>query len=119
MQWILTKHCSVTRQPLFHGVDLVQQSSSWEEGQGLIFPKHVMPKWDHIHYFKALDQQYKQSQKDNYNRQHRVRSLPELPANQPVWVNGRGQQIPGQILQSASTPRSYLVKTKSGQLRRN
>ena len=36
-----------------------------------------------------------------------------------MWVNDRGQQIPGQIPQQAPTPRSYIVGTPSGELRRN
>jgi len=36
-----------------------------------------------------------------------------------VWVDNRGQQIPGQISQSTPTPRSYIVETPSGELRRN
>ena len=47
------------------------------------------------------------------------RTLPELPENQAVWVDNRGHQIPGRISCSASTPHSYLIKTPSGELRRN
>ena len=36
-----------------------------------------------------------------------------------MWVDNRGQQIPGQITQSAPTPRSYIVGTPSEELRRN
>ena len=83
---------------------------------------HFVPKWEHIQNFRTLDQQYKQTQKENYNRRHRVRTLPELPENQAVWVGIRGQsgpQIPRQISCPASTPRSYIVETSSGELRRN
>ena len=31
----------------------------------------------------------------------------------------RGHQVPGQVVQTASTPRSYVVQTPSGELRRN
>jgi len=31
-----------------------------------------------------------------------------LPENQAVWVGTRGHQVPGQILQTAGTPRSYI-----------
>ena len=83
---------------------------------------HLVPKWEHIQNFRTLDQQYKQTQKENYNRQHRVRTLPELPENQAVWIGIRGQsgpQIPGQISCPASTPHSYIVETLSGELHRN
>ena len=76
-------------------------------------------KWEHIQNFKELDEKYKQSQKDNYDRRHRVRTLPMLPENQAVWVDTRGHQAPGQLLQIAGTPRSYIVETPYGELGRN
>jgi len=51
-----------------------------------------------------------------------VRTLPESPENQAVWVKGQGQsgyQLPGQISQPATTPHSYIVETLSVELRRN
>jgi len=39
--------------------------------------------------------------------------------DQPVWVETRGQHIPGTVLHPASTPRSYVIETPSGELRRN
>ena len=37
---------------------------------------NLVPKWEHIQKFKELDEKYKQSQKNNYDRHHRVRTLP-------------------------------------------
>ena len=42
-----------------------------------------------------------------------------LPDKQTVWVETRGHQVPRQVVQTASTPRSYVVQPPSGQLRRN
>jgi len=39
---------------------------------------NLMPKWEHIKNFRQLDTKYKKSQKDNYDRHHRVRTLPML-----------------------------------------
>ena len=82
---------------------------------------HLVPNWEHTQHFRTLDQKYKQAQKENYDRRHRVRNLPELPENQPVWVDSRVQSrlIPAQVSHSATTPRSYVVETPSGELRRN
>jgi len=44
-------------------------------------------KWNRIQHFKMLDPKYKQNQKDNYDRRHRVKTLPDQPANQHVWVD--------------------------------
>ena len=72
---------------------------------------NFIPKWRHIQNLKELDEKYKQSQKDNYDTSHRVKTLPMLPENQAVWVDTRGHQVPGQILQTVETPH--------GELRRN
>ena len=45
--------------------------------------------------------------------------LPSLPEDQPVWVETRGFQTPGRVSHAFDAPRSYVVKTASGQVRRN
>ena len=49
-----------------------------------------IPKWSHIKNFRILDEKYKKSQKEYYDKCHRVRELPPLPEDQPVWVSTRG-----------------------------
>ena len=80
---------------------------------------NLIPNLPHINSFANIDKRYKESQKSNYDRCHRVRSLPLLPEDQSVWVETRGRQIPGRILHTAGTPRSYVVDTPSGQVKRN
>ncbi|KAK0142411.1 hypothetical protein N1851_019855 [Merluccius polli] len=46
-----------------------------------------------------------------------VRSLPQLQPGQDVWLTRERKQ--GTIIQKAVTPRSYLIHTDEGQLRRN
>ena len=79
----------------------------------------LIPKWSHLRNFRKLDMRYKESQKRHFDQHHQVRSLPWLPKDQPVWVETRGQQVPERILHAANTPRSYVIETPSGQLRRN
>ena len=55
----------------------------------------------------------------NIFHQHRVRSLPEIPDDTPVWVTSGMRQIPGNTHHQAETPRFYVVNTHSGQFRRN
>ena len=82
--------------------------------------KHLfIPKWPYLKNFRRLDQKLKVEQKRYYDRRHRVRPLPPYPDDLSVWVNTGGRQVPGQIVQPANTPRSYLVNTPSGQVRRN
>ena len=81
--------------------------------------KHFIPNWIHTRDFRGLDEKFKESQKRAYDKRHRVKDLPPLPDQLPVWVETQGTQVPGQISQPASPPRSYLVETSSGQIRRN
>ena len=78
-----------------------------------------IPKWSHIKNFKILDEAHKRLQKQYYDKRHRVRELPPLPEDQKVWVDTRGDLTPARVLHAADTPRSYVVETSSGQLRRN
>ena len=80
---------------------------------------NLIPKREYVCYFRSLDEKYKQMQKENYYRRHHVRTLPSLPEDQAVWVDTRGHQTPGRISMEAGTPRSYLIVTPSGELRRN
>ena len=75
--------------------------------------------WPHVKNFKGLDAKFKAEQKRHYDDRHRVRPLPMLPDGLPVWVDNQGTQVPGEIMQQANAPRSYLVETPTGQLRRN
>ena len=78
-----------------------------------------IPKWPYLKNFRRLDQKLKAEQKRYYDCCHRVRPLPPYLDELSVWVNTGGTQVPGQIVQPANTPRSYLVNTPSGQVLRN
>ena len=80
---------------------------------------NFIPKWEHIQNFRKLDTEYRQIQKENYDRRHGVKTLPSLPDDMTVWVDIQGDQVPGRIVQAADTPRSYLVRVPSGEFRRN
>ena len=80
---------------------------------------HYIPKWPHIKNLKEVHQKYKDSQSKHYNRRHRVRTLPMLPDDTAVWVQNGSSQEPGNIVRSASTPRSYIVSVPRGEVRRN
>ena len=81
--------------------------------------KNLLPNWPHLQYYKKKHQMFKADQKKHYDRRHRVRSLPILPEDQPVWVNMEGRQMAGTVSRQADNPRSYLVETSSGQVHRN
>ena len=61
----------------------------------------------------------KKSTKENYDLQHRTRSADVLPENSPDWVRTGNTQVPGRVISTATTPRSYVVSTLTGIIRRN
>ena len=78
----------------------------------------LVPNWPHLKGFEQKDMHLKLQQK-NYDRRHPVCPLPPLSEDTPVWVNTQDRQIPGGIITSASTPRSYIVDTSTGHVQRN
>ena len=81
--------------------------------------EQFIPNWAHMTEFRELNVKFKESQKRDYNKRHRVKDLPTLPDQLPVWVETKGVQVPGQITQQSDLPRSYLVETARGSVRRN
>ncbi len=79
----------------------------------------LIPKRSHIKGFLEADTQCKDRQKRDYESCHRIRSLPPLPGETLVWVNTPGGQVSGQVVNRATTPRSYYVEVQSGTVRRN
>ena len=84
-------------------------------------PKQFIPNWPHIESLKELHGRYKYKQKDNYDTRHRAHGRPDLRDGSEVWVAGGGDggPVPGQVMRSADTPRSYFVSTPTGQVRRS
>lgn len=81
--------------------------------------KHFLPDWPFLSEFRKRDMEYKRKQKENYDEHHWTRSLDPLPTDSTVWVRTGNTQIPGTVTATAGTPRSYLIDTPTGQLRRN
>ena len=79
----------------------------------------LIPRWPYLQKFRQQNQGYKEKQKQAFDRRHRAQQLPALPDDTAVWVSTDGDPVQGRIVSSADTPRSYLVDTTSGQLRRN
>ena len=51
---------------------------------------NFIPKWEHIRNFRKLDTEYRQIQKENYDRCHGVKMLQSLPDDTTVWVDTQG-----------------------------
>ena len=69
--------------------------------------------------FRKADKEHKAKQKSQFDHRHGVRLLSALPTGTKVWVKSGKHQIAGRIVSPAGTPRSYIVSTPSGQIRRN
>ena len=63
------------------------------------------------------ERSYRSNQQLNFNKRHRARELPTLHPGDHVWA--RDQDRHGFILGKTEQPRSYLVSTNKGTLRRN
>ena len=79
----------------------------------------LKPQWSYIGNFSRLNEAFKKKQQQEYDRRHKARPLPPIPNDSPVWVNTGTTIIPGRVMKQHGTPRSYIIKTPSGLLRRN
>jgi transposase InsO family protein len=81
--------------------------------------QNLIPEWSYLQQFRQANKEFKETQKENYDRRHRVRDLPEIPADTPVFVNTNGNVTSGRITSTTDSPRSYYIETPSGMIRRN
>lgn len=79
----------------------------------------LIPDWKYMKDFRKDDNKYKEMQKRNYDKRHRVCSQAPLPEDTQVLVKTGDRITSGTIESPAETPRSYVVETPSGMLRRN
>ena len=81
--------------------------------------KTLTPEWPYLEGFRHVNKDFKDSQKRNYDRRHRVHDLPDIPNNTQVFINTDGTVTTGRTVTAANTPRSYIIETPSGKVRRN
>ncbi len=70
---------------------------------------------------RERDAVMKRRQKEDYDRRHGVQPLPELSPGDPVLIKTDGEKgwkLPGEVVRKCA-PRSFLVQTPRGHLRRN
>jgi len=80
----------------------------------------LTPKWPDLTEFYKVDDSYKQKLKKQFDRRHRVRELPVLDDNTPVYISGgrSTSTTPGSVVQSTDQ-HSYQVQTPTGTSRHN
>ena len=82
-----------------------------------VVPSSLRPRWTNLQQLRQKEQESKKRQQRDFNRRHRAHHLPWLNTGDHVWVSDTKER--GTVLNAAHTPRSYLVETPSGVLRRN
>ena len=79
----------------------------------------LTPRWSYLPQFRKDNKAFKEKRKEDFDRRHRTRSLPELPEDTSVWVTTNGHPTQGTVVNTSTEPRSYIVETPSGNIRRN
>lgn len=104
--------------PLEHGFSPAQLLMGRNLRTSLPQPSSKLdPNWPELQAFRRKDEEERRKQAAHYNLHHRSRTLPELTSGQKVWIPT--EEASGTLLRTANTPRSYLVETDRGILRRN
>ncbi|XP_060073579.1 uncharacterized protein LOC132553359 [Ylistrum balloti] len=80
-------------------------------------PETLISKWPYLTEVKDKETELCDNQKRNYDHRHRVRNLAPLNPGDRVWIKDSGTR--GEVVKSAPTPRSYVVNTPTGGVRRN
>ena len=84
--------------------------------------KNLKPKWPNSRQVRATDSKAKQGYKRAYDRRHGARPLSPLRKGDRVRIKLDDQKTwsaPVSVTGVHNTPRSYMVETDSGTLRRN
>ena len=79
----------------------------------------LTPRWPYLVDFRREDAEFKREQKKNFDKRHRTRPLPELPAGREVWTMTNRQPTEGIAAPHPTAPRSYTISTSCRTVRRN
>ena len=78
----------------------------------------LVPQWPFLQEFKQRNAVFKEKQKRQFDRRHRVVEQDDLPDGAEVWITSESNLIPGTVVSPGETPRSHVVETPTG-VRRN
>ena len=81
--------------------------------------EQLRPQWPYLPDFEKLNKQFKKQQKRGFDRRHRTTAQPDISNETEVWITSGDSPVRGKVTQAAGGPRSYLVETPSGVVRRN
>ena len=81
--------------------------------------KQLVPNWPYLQTFRKKNKRFKEAQKKNFDREHRVKEQNKIPNNTEVWVTSENEPVRGRVISSSGQPRSYVVETPNGRVHRN
>ena len=79
----------------------------------------LTPRWPYLVDFRREDAKFKREQKKNFDKRHRTRPIPELPAGTEVCTTTNRQPTEGIAAPHPTAPISYTVSTSCRTVRRN
>lgn len=82
-------------------------------------PDQLMPTWPYLEDFRKQNQKFKAKQKWDFDKRHRAKESDPIPSGTAVWITSEGEPAEGTVISPSNSPRSYLVNTPTGTLRRN
>lgn len=104
--------------PLYHGLSPSQLLMGKKLRTTLPVPPNQTPTIVDQNDLQDKESEYREKQALNYNKRHRVVTLPALDKGDQVWI--RDQDRYGQVVERSNSPRSYIIKTTLGTtVRRN
>ena len=82
-----------------------------------VIPSQLNPGCADMIKLKLTELSYRQKQRQNYDRRHRAHDMLHLQPGEHVWIKDTHEK--GTVVSTADTPRSYIVETPRGTVRRN
>ena len=64
----------------------------------------LTPRWSYLPRFRKDNKTFKEKQKEDFDRRHRTRSLPELPEDTSVWVTTNGNPTQRIVVNISTEP---------------
>ena len=82
-----------------------------------VFPTTLKPSTPDFDLIAKKEAAYKERQRNNYDRQHATREVLIIKPGDLVWI--RDMQRSGEVISTTRSPRSYLIRSTQGIIRRN
>ncbi|KAI5085944.1 hypothetical protein C0J45_23539, partial [Silurus meridionalis] len=82
-----------------------------------VISSQLIPETADLERLKQIELTYRLKQKQCFNQRHKARDMTYLRPGEHVWIKDTSEK--GTVVSTAGSPRSYLIATPRGTLRRN